>query len=172
VAHEHVSLDTGDMGETAGDGGLHGLLLGADGFLPNGLRDQRGIEERNQVEGHRAVRVLDQIRLAVGIEATDDVNPSAPEEAGGKGNPLGVVMVAGDKEDGASEVFCQFDEGAVEERDGVGGWLRAVVEVASDDQDIGLFVREHPMKLLEEVFLIGCQMVAVKDAAEVPVGGV
>jgi len=80
-------------------------------------------------------------------------------------------VVAADDDQGDAGAG-ERDEGAVEQRDGLQGWHRAVVDVAADQDGVdrlGLREREQPV---EEGLVRVVQAGLEQGAAEVPVGRV
>ena len=82
------------------------------------------------------------------------------------------IVVTGNEYNAHAGMFYRkMGEEIVEKSLYLGGWIRSVEDVAAHNEGVGLLGYDGVAQPAEEVAVFGHTMVAVKDVAEVPIGG-
>jgi hypothetical protein len=105
-------------------------------------------------------------------QARGDVEPLPADQAAGKCQALGAVVVAGGQDDRDFEVEQQAREELVHDHRGLDRRHRPVINVAAYGNDPDFLVTGYGDDLLEDMRLVVGQVNVVKDLAEVQVGQV
>ena len=98
----------------------HGIVVGLYvGSFVGIVEHDRGLDERQQIEGHLGFSVGEYDGADGSIVDGREVNLAGLHDARSEGDALGRVVVAADNEYGLAEP-CQTDKEIVEEGDGLG----------------------------------------------------
>ena len=165
VRGEHVQLSRRELRRHLFDGGPHARARAAQRLVAE-ERAHLGVVEVGQREDLRAAE-LD--RPKGGVEARHDVDAEAREHLRADRDALRPVVVAGNH-DGRHLPRVECVEQRVEQRDGLGGGDRPVVEVAGDQHAVRLVPVDGGQKIFEkEVALVLDQAAPVQEPAEMQV---
>jgi hypothetical protein len=136
-------------------------------LVPGHLR----LQVRDAVDRDLAVRVGEEDRLVEPVGLGAHVQPAGGQQLGEGAEPARGVVVAGSQHHLGARPAQSRDD-AAEDRRGVCGGHRAVVDVAGHDDDVDALAGHDRCQSREHGFLLGEQVGAVQRPADVPVGGV
>ncbi len=146
-------------------------LLVAPALQPEPLPGEGRLQVRQPVHGDRAVFVREQDGHGAAVRVSPQVDTGPVDQPGADAEAAGGVVVAADEHRRHPEI-CQPVQHLVEERDGVEGGQRAVVDVPRHQHGVDPLLPGHRHQVVEEGALGLVQALPVERAAEVPVGGV
>ena len=153
------------------DGHAEGVGVGGNLLVGEGLAHMHGLDEGQQEEMHGAVAVVEHDGQGVAVVGRCEVDAGGREEARGKGETLGGVVVAADDEDRHRQ-RRQAAEEVVHQLHSLGGGHGLVVDIARDDHGVGAPAGGEADNLVEDKGLVLEHGELVHPFAKVQVGEV